>query len=165
MNGESSRWKRYVMPEWNRAFVIRLLLLLLFSVVVFSVFRPCVISGNSMEPAWKDGSFTLVFRWRYLFDAPQRGDVVAIRYFGKRFLLKRVLALPGDTVEFRNGLLLVNGEIQDEPYVVNTCEWNCGPVTVREGHCFVAGDNRDQDILEHISGVVPLDRISGGPLF
>ena len=165
MSTVKSFWKRYVIPEFNRAFAIRLCCILIFSVVFFVVFRPCVISGSSMEPSWHDGGFTLVFRWRYTFAAPERGDVAAIRYFGNRFLLKRILALPGDQVEFRNGKLLINGEIHQEPYVVNPCNWNTGVITVREGHCFVAGDNREQDILEHISGEVPLDRICGGPLF
>ncbi len=165
MNDAKSLWKRYIVPDFSRAFVVRLLCAVIFTSAFFAVFRPCIISGNSMEPAWKDGGVTLVFRWRYAFREPERGDVVAIRYFGKNYLFKRILALPGDRVGFRNGKLLINGEELDEPYVVKPCNWNTGVITVREGHCFVAGDNREQDILEHVHGEIPMERISGGPLF
>ena len=118
-----------------------------------------------MEPTFHSDTFTLSFRLRYFWKKPQKGDIVTIAGFGRRELLKRVVALAGDTVEFRNGVLVVNGEAQSEPYVKLPCSWSRAPVTVRDGYCFVVGDNRSQDMLEHVFGEVKLDRITGGTLF
>lgn len=152
-------------PQLNRRTFFRwgiaAVLILIFAVLV----KPCFISGSSMEPGYRDRSVLLIFRWRYTFVPPNRKDVVSIDYFGRRNLLKRVVALPGDTVEFRNGALLINGIIQQEEYVKKTCSWNFPAVIVREGHCFVVGDNRSQDIGTHVFGEVELDRINGGPLW
>ena len=168
MNERKSRKERlyqFIFPELNRALFIRIAVTAAVCTVFFLLFKPCRISGVSMEPTYHDGSVTLSFRWRYLWDVPERGDVVTISYFGRKELLKRVVGLPGDTVEFRNGVLFVNGIEQDEPYVKNPCSWSLKPVKVREGHYFVVGDNRDQRIEEHINGEVLRSRISGGVLF
>ena len=168
MNGKKS-WQEsirdFVLPRFDRVMIIRLLVTAAVAGFFFLLFTPCVISGSSMEPSWHDGSITLSFRLRYLFSKPARGDVVTISFFGKKKLLKRVVALPGDVVEFRDGRLFVNGEIQKEPYVKNPCSWSMDPVEVQPGYCFVVGDNRDQAMDEHLFGEVLQSRISGGVLF
>jgi signal peptidase I len=157
--------RSFIFPELNRKFFIRLAFVAGVSALLFLLFKPCVISGSSMEPSWYDGSVTVSFRWQYLFSPPEKGDVVTISFFGRKELLKRVVALPGDVVEFRNGKLFVNGKMTDEPYVVRACDWSMDPVKVREGYCFVVGDNRDQPIAEHLVGEVLQSRISGGVWF
>ena len=156
----------FFLPKPDRRLGVRLLVSTGIALLFFwGLFKPCIIAGESMAPSYRNG-ITLVFRWRYAFAPPRRGDVVTISYFGRRELLKRVVGLPGDTVEFRHGSLLVNGETADEPYVVYPCSWNKTPVTVRPGHCYVVGDNRSQpDMSEHIFGEVEMKRITGGPLF
>ena len=156
------RVKNFFLPEFNRRFLIRLSVIILAASLFFSVFKPCFISGSSMEPTYHDRSFVLVFRWSYLFRPVQRGDVVTIAYFERTNLLKRVVALAGDRVEFRNGRLWVNGQEQQEDYVVNPCSWNMKPLTVRPGHCFVVGDNRNQRQEEHKFGEVEVKRVNGG---
>lgn len=118
-----------------------------------------------MEPTFRNNTFTLSFRLRYILKKPQRGDIVTIAWFGRRELLKRVVAVAGDTVEFRNGVLVINGEEQNEPYVKLPCNWSRAPVTVRDGYCFAVGDNRSQDMSEHVFGEIKLERITGGVLF
>ena len=118
-----------------------------------------------MEPTFRNNTFTLSFRLRYILKKPQRGDIVTIAWFGRRELLKRVVAVAGDTVEFRNGVLVINGEEQNEPYVKLPCSWSRAPVTVRDGYCFAVGDNRSQDMPEHVFGEIKLERITGGVLF
>lgn len=157
--------RRFFLPELNRKYLIRLIAVVAVVTVLMWVFQPCFISGSSMEPCYHDGGFTFNFRWRYTFFPPEKGDVVVISYFGRRKLLKRVVALAGDTVEFRDGKLLVNGVIQSENYVKLPCKWNIPKVKVRSGFCYVVGDNRSQDHLEHKFGEVNLKRITGGPLF
>ena len=80
-------------------------------------------------------------------------------------LFKRVLGLPGETVEFRNGILFINGTETPEPYVQKGGEWNLNPRRVNNGEFFVTGDNRSMFIDEHVMGIVDLERIVGQPLF
>ena len=158
--------KEFFMPRPTRGFFMRAAALALTAFVVFNwLLIPCVIDGASMIPTYPEHGFTFCWRGRYWFSPPRRGDVVVVRYQGKVFYLKRVVALAGDTVEFRNGRLLVNGEVRPEPYVRYLCDWELPPRTVEPGHCYVVGDNRSQPMGEHRFGSVALRRIAGSPLF
>ena len=108
---------------------------------------------------------TFCWRGKYLFGKPRRGDVVIIRYADKVYFLKRIVGLPGETVEFRNGDLYINGQRQTEPYVHYICDWNLPPRTVEPGHYYVVGDNRSQPIEQHKFGQVLAGKIAGAPLF
>ena len=98
---------------------------------------------------------------------PRRFDVVICRYPGRggTNFVKRVVGLPGDTVEIRNGYLYINGEKYDEPYIrdeyrngsLNTF----GPYTVPEGEYFVLGDHRNNSNDSRLQGSLPRDMIIG----
>ena len=118
-----------------------------------------------MEPAYKDGSFAFCWRLQYLFSPPQRSDIVTVRFSGRRvMLLKRIVALPGDTVEFREGFLYRNGKRIEEPYVQHRSSWNLAPRKIEPDHVYVVGDNRGTVIARHRFGQVKVDRIVGGVL-
>lgn len=96
---------------------------------------------------------------------PKRADVVAIRFSGTRvMLLKRVIAVEGETLEFRKGLLYINGLHTLEPYVRHQSDWNLTPRTVAPGHVYVIGDNRGMSMDSHQFGEVSMLRIVGGVL-
>jgi len=160
-------WVRnFFFPELKRSFWIRLGLV---SVVAYGVFgHVCILTrnrGRSMEPTYADGAFNFCWRPRFLFSAPQAGDVVIVRLAGLRVMvLKRVVATAGDTVEFRDGYLFVNGKRQEEPYVRHRGNWNLPPRTVKPGHIYVVGDNRGMPMAEHAFGQTPVRRVKGGPL-
>lgn len=158
--------RRFLAPKLNQFFLLRLLVLILATVVIFTqVLIPLKIDGQSMEPTYSNG-FNLCWRGRYLFAAPQRGDVVAIRFAGNRvLLLKRVVALAGDTVAFAHGMLLINGQQVDEPYVRFRADWNLEPRTVEPGKVYVVGDNRGVPMHRHHFGQVDEQRIVGGLLW
>ena len=119
-----------------------------------------------MEPTYPDGGFRFCWRQRYLFAGPGHGDVVAIRFAGTRLvLLKRVVALAGETVEFRHGLLYVNNQPVDEPYVHLHSAWNLPPRTVAPGRVYVVGDNRAMPMEQHRFGQVDSNRILGAVLW
>ena len=80
-------------------------------------------------------------------------------------LLKRVVAFEGETVEFRNGDLYINGIRIEEPYVKYACDWNLPPRKVKKDHIYVVGDNRSMPIEQHKFGQVAKDRIYGAPLW
>jgi signal peptidase I len=160
----SNRLRRFLLPDLTGRFVLRLLLVGLATAVVFTqVLVPLRIEGKSMEPTYDDGGFNFCWRGRYLFASPERGDVVAIRFAGPRvMLLKRIVALAGDTVEFRNGALFVNGVWVKEPYVRTPSDWNLAPRKVEPGKVYVVGDNRTVPMNRHHFGQVEQERIMGG---
>ncbi len=116
-----------------------------------------------MEPTYRNGSFAFCLRPQYLFTNIQRFDVVAVRFSGKSvMLLKRVIGLPGDTLEFRQGVLYINGQSIQEPYVQQRKPWNLRPRTITPDHVYVVGDNRSTTMSRHIFGKVAIKRIMGG---
>ncbi len=77
-------------------------------------------------------------------------------------LLKRVVALEGETVEFRQGELYVDGKLIEEPYVRYRSNWQLPPRTIESGHVYVVGDNRGTPMARHKFGEINIDRVVGG---
>ena len=158
--------REFFFPRLTRSFFLRAAGVALTAVVVFHwLLIPCVIDGASMVPTYPDHGFNFCWRGRYWFSEPQRGDIVIVRHHDRVYYLKRVVAVAGDTVEFRGGKLFVNDEELDEPYTRYYCSWELPKCTVEAGHCYVVGDNRSQPITEHHFGSVSTKRIIGAPLF
>ena len=80
-------------------------------------------------------------------------------------LLKRVVALEGEQVEFRHGKLLVEGKAIDEPYVRYPSDWNLSQRRVEKDCVYVVGDNRSMSVENHYFGQVSVERIMGAPLW
>jgi signal peptidase I len=163
----TSQWKAFFFPDVNRAFIFRLLTVTLSAAVLFGfVLIPFRIQGHSMAPTYRDGEFNFCNRLQFIFSGPQQRDVVAIRLAGQSImLLKRVVALEGDVVEFRQGRLFVNNKPVDEPYVLEPFAWDLASRTVDRGHVYVVGDNRRVPMHVHQFGQTSLDRVIGGPLW
>lgn len=160
-------WKAFLVPAMTRAFALRLLVVAAGAWLLFGfVLIPFRVQGHSMAPTYRDGGFNFCNTWRFVFAAPERRDVVAIRLAGDDvMLLKRVVALAGETVAFRDGKLLVNGRAVDEPYVRDPAPWNLAPRTVATGNIYVVGDNRRVPMAVHMFGQTSLERVIGGPLW
>ena len=156
--------RNFLFPSLNKKYLARLVLLGLGSYLIFGyLLIPLRIQGQSMEPTYQSGSFAFCWRLQYLFSPPQRSDIVTVRFSGRRvMLLKRIIALPGDTVEFREGFLYRNGKVIEEPYVQYRSSWNLAPRIVGQGNVYVVGDNRGTAMERHRFGQVTLDRIVGG---
>lgn len=144
----------------------------LIIIIAFAAFRVfCVVNyfkveviGPSMEGTLVNGDYLYAFR----SSSPRRGDIVIIKTDDGR-IIKRVIALGGDTVELKAGVLYLNGEKVDEPYVDpahNTASYHVnsfkleGPVP--EGYMFFMGDNRDDSNDSRSKyGVMPLSSVIG----
>ena len=157
----------YILPGLSGRYIARLALVALARYLIFSyVLIPVRIQGGSMEPAYKDGGYNLIWRPAYTFSGPGRFDVVGVRLAGEKvMLLKRVIALEGEVVEFRKGKLFVNGREIDEPYMGYKYDWTLAPRKVEKGKVYVAGDNRNMPMKNHSFGQTPLKRIVGVPLW
>lgn len=128
-----------------------------------------IIEGPSMQPNFETGQFLIVSRMDYLFGEPQPGDIVVFHYPNnpQEDYIKRVIGLPGDTVEIRNTLVYVNGEQLEEPYINEPCretrcrdnEWVLGP-----DEFFVMGDNRNHSSDSRAFGPVERQFLVGEAL-
>ena len=129
-----------------------------------------VVPSASMESTIMTGSRMLGLRVLYWFDDPERGDIIVFKYPDdpSENFVKRVIGLPGDTVEIIQGVTYVNGEKLDEPYLNETPRaQNYGPYEVPEGCYFVMGDNRNNshDSRFWTNTYVPRENILGKALF
>lgn len=89
-----------------------------------------------------------------------------VRFAGNKvMLLKRLVALEGEGVEFRDGRLFVDGREIDEPYVRYPCNWNLPPRRVKRDCVYVVGDNRSSPMENHVFGQASIRRVIGGPLW
>jgi signal peptidase I len=166
MNGNKKICK-FFFPSLTPKFLIRVSLITLFTYLFFGhVCIPFRIQGSSMEPTYHNRGINFCWRLHYLFSEPKRNDVVTIRFTRSRvMLLKRIVALEGERVEFRDGKLLINGNELDEPYIRYPCNWNLLPRQV-EVHCvYVIGDNRNMPMENHYFGQTSIRRILGVPLW
>jgi signal peptidase I len=80
-------------------------------------------------------------------------------------LLKRIVALEGERIEFRDGKLLIDGKEMEEPYVRYPFQWNLPPRQVEKGNVYVVGDNRKMPMETHLFGQTSIERIMGVPLW
>lgn len=158
--------REFFVPRITLAYLIRVGVLVVACLVFFGIFfTPVVISGGSMEPTYKSLGINLVNRFKFSGREPQRGDIVVIRYDNRVMYLKRIVGLPGETVEFRHGRLYVDGRELHEPYVKLPCDWNLSPRKVETGYYYAVGDNRSQPLRQHRFGQVLRRRIIGAPLW
>lgn len=156
----------FILPKFDTCFFVRLGALILICWLFFGfICIPAYVKGGSMEPTYSRIGFNFCWRPAYWFSEPQRGDIVVIRYTGKKLYLKRLIGVAGDTVAFRDGKLYLNGKEQDEPYVKKPCEWNLPEREVSEGKIYVIGDNRSMMMEHHKFGAVKIKRLHGVPVW
>lgn len=135
------------------------------AVVVFLftqfVIPPYVVKGQSMEPNFHTGERILTDRAVFkLFSQPHRDDVVILSEPDTgEVLIKRVIGLPGDTVQVTNSTVFINGQPLNEPFIKFKTDYIFGPEVVPADNYFVMGDNRSSSLDSHIFGFVPSDKI------
>lgn len=134
------------------------------------------VYGASMEPTLENGEYLLInkavllhFRGSYL-QRPQRGEVVVFRppQSPKVVFIKRVIGLPGETVEVKGGQVWIDGKPLEEPYIQERPTYIMPPRKVPQGHYFVMGDNRNHSTDSHSweqVGPIPLANFIGRAWF
>lgn len=138
-----------------------LLIALLINVFVGQATR---VEGQSMEPNLHSEQRLVVEKLSYRFHGPQRFDIVVLKMpnHGEELLIKRVIGLPGETVEIRDGHVYVNGNLLAEPFTdQSTHPGRNSKVTVPPLHIYVMGDNRDRSNDSRSFGPVPIDNLIG----
>lgn len=134
------------------------------------VFQPFIVSGESMYPTFHNGDYLIVDELSYRFHEPRRGDVIVFRYPNdpKRFFIKRVIGLPGETLIFKDRAVYLKstehpeGELINEPYLKQiTIPGEAKEVIVDPDHYFVMGDNRGASSDSRAWGQLPRENITG----
>lgn len=131
-----------------------------------------VVIGDSMYPSLEDGDNLIVDKISYRFTNPDRFDIVVFpfRYQEDTFYIKRVIALPGETIQIREGSVYINGSILDDPYKyeeIRSSGLASEPLTLGQDEYFVLGDNRNSsaDSREPSVGTVSGEDIIGRAVF
>ncbi len=154
--------------------LVKLVLVAVVIVIPFRLYiaQPFIVDGGSMDPTFATGQYLIVDELSYHFKSPERGSVLVFRYpkDPKKSFIKRVIGLPGETVEINKGeVKIINEEnpegfTLDEPYVEFTKD-ESGIFTLESGEYFVMGDNRASSADSRLWGPVPEENLIGRPLF
>lgn len=131
------------------------------------VAQATVIDGPSMQPNLYYDYHVMVEKVTYRFvHGPQRGDVATFMPPGEEdVLIKRVVALPGETVEVQGGQVFINGQLLEEPWITQLGGPGYPPTVVPPLHIFFLGDNRSNSRDSRYFGPVPLERVTGHAWF
>ena len=128
-----------------------------------------VVTESSMEPTLSAGDKVLINTAVYKLSSPARGDIIAFRTGSdenQSYIIKRVIALPGETIQIKNGQIIINGEtyIEEQNFpAINNPGIAENEITLEAGEYFVLGDNRnDSEDSRHLDiGLVDEDYIVG----
>ncbi len=137
----------------------------------FVVIVNAYVPTGSMENTVMAGDRVVALRLSYVFGEPERGDVAIFKYPDdpeqKVLYVKRIIGMPGDTVEVKDGGVYINGELLEEDYTREITEGNYGPYEVPEGCYFMMGDNRNNSLDSRFweNKFVEEDAILGKVLF
>ncbi len=144
LNMEGSK-KRHILREfisWGKVIASAVVIALLLNTFVIA---NAVVPTGSMESTIPSGSRIIGFRLYYMFSEPQRGDIVIFKYPDDESVdyLKRIIGLPGETVEIISGQVYIDGVALNEDYLNVVPIGDYGPYVVPEGCYFMLGDNRN----------------------
>jgi signal peptidase I len=154
-----------------KEFIKEMISIVVIAFVLAMILRTFVIEGRiipsgSMLPTLQLQDRVMVNKFIYYFKEPQRGDVIVfdppeVLHSDKPFI-KRLIGLPGETVEVKNGKVYINGKALKEPYLAEPMNYEYGPVVVPKGCLFMMGDNRNHSFDSHLwNAWLTEDRVMG----
>ena len=154
--------------ELVKIFIIALIIVV---PIRYFLFQPFIVQGDSMVPNFHNGDYLIVDELSYRFEPVNRGDIIVFKFplnTSQRFI-KRVIGLPGETVDVNGGIVTITGKnnqkqaLDEEKYLKNAKEITTGSVhiTLGDGEYFVMGDNRQYSYDSRAWGLVPKEDIIG----
>jgi signal peptidase I len=136
-------------------------LVMALAINVYVAEAASIEDGPSMQPNLHVGYRMMMEKLSYRFGPIERGDVVVVDREGGLPLIKRVIGLPGETVEVRGGRVWIDGEHLDEPWGPFRGGPDYPPVQVPADHLYIIGDNRPNSLDSRIIGPVPVEAVQG----
>ena len=160
--------------QFGGSFIVEMLKIIIITLAIvlpvrFFLFQPYFVDGASMEPNFYDRQYLIVDEITYRFEAPERGDVVVIKVpFEREALIKRIIGLPGETVEINNTKIKIyndespQGFWLNEEYLGQSIGTN-GNNRLEHGQdqYYVLGDNRPVSLDSRYFGAINKDQIIG----
>jgi len=137
------------------------------ALIIFILFQftlqNSIVKGTSMEPNLMHADRLLVSKVSYFFSEPKRGDIIVFPspYDNGEEYIKRIIGMPGDTVQITSGTVYVNGAALDEPYLVNRDTRSYPATDIPDGEYFVMGDNRPVSLDSRQGWTVKRDDVDG----
>ncbi len=154
--------------DWVKSLVIAGIIAFIIHTFLFAL---VIVDGSSMEPTLHNSERLILNKISYSFNQPERGDIIVFHANKSDDYIKRVIGLPGETIEVKDDQLYINGELTLEPYLnseevkINSIDSvltkDFGPVKIEEGHIFVMGDNRNNSTDSRIIGTILIDEAIG----
>jgi signal peptidase I len=158
--------------DWGKAIIIGIAIAFIVRTFLFSTY---VVDGESMMPTLKDGNLLVINKFGYEIGDINRFDVIVFHANKQEDYVKRVIGLPGDSIEYKDDQLYINDKKWNEPYLNDyksslkgapfTADFNLNEVTgktkVTPGYVFVEGDNRPKSYDSRLFGFVKIDKIVG----
>ena len=171
MGNNKNNGKTIEILEWVKSILIAITVAL---IIMFFI-RPVVVHKQSMEPTFHSGDYIFISRQSYkMYGSPELGDVVVFRTGrfdekgNEQYYIKRVIGVPGDSVEIIEGRVFVNDKVLDEEYLSDQfSSGNMNKVNIPEGKIFVMGDNRAHSLDSRSSevGLVDISAVMGKVVF
>lgn len=155
-------------PAWV-GFLWEIVQTLIMAIILYFLIDAVVgrvrVENISMQPTLHQDEFILVNKLAYRLGTFQRGDIIVFHFPGdpKEDYIKRVIGLPGDDVEIKEGRVSVNGQLLEESYIAAPPNYTKSYQVPQDG-LFVLGDNRNQSSDSHMWGYVPLENVVGKAL-
>lgn len=159
------------MKNWIRQWfdiILLILFLITFLALRFYFYPWFTVRQTSMLPTLENGDVVVVSHVALLVGGIKRGDIIVFHMGSRKdgeYLVKRVIGLPGDRVEIRDGVVYINGNKLCEPYVIYKDHSDYGPVTIPDGKYFVLGDNRPASRDSRYFGPIPISSVIGKVFF
>jgi signal peptidase I len=144
--------------EWGVAVISALLIAV---VIRYFLFAPYEVNGTSMYPTLDGNELLIVNKFIYDVSSPRYGDIVVFHTEEERDFIKRVIGVPGDKIEVKNGHVYRNNKQLNESYIAEEMIGDFNAVVVPKGHLFVLGDNRNNSKDSRIIGAVDDSAIVG----
>ena len=144
--------------------IIVIIIILFLMIYVVSVTQ---VVGNSMNSTLENGDVLILNKFKYRFTDIKRGDIISLEYADTKYLIKRVIGLPGDKVSIRDNTLYINGELYVENYLDEGLVYDdfdlssLGYDTIPEDMYLVLGDNREDSLDSREIGLISKDEVIG----
>ena len=142
--GIATSWaKRFGLLIFEIVKVVLISLAIILPIRLWLV-QPFYVEGASMEPNFYDSEYLIINEISYHFENPQRGEVIIFRNpkNTKIYFIKRVIGLPGETIEIKQGRVFINDELIEEAYIENFSTQSNQIISLADDEYFVMGDNR-----------------------
>ena len=148
---------------------IAVMSIIAFILVYF--FKPIVVKQTSMLPTLQQDNYLFLSKQAYNFGKPERGDIIVFPFYsrnGMDYYIKRVIGLPGDRIDIKEGTVYINGDPEDDHYTKDrTTPGDIRKLVVPKGELFVLGDNRlvSVDSRDPSIGTIKIDSVVGEAVF